>query len=129
MLVAGLRSSRGASHRLLQLLGTESFRISISVPLVLEYEAVLLRHAPDLLLSAEDIRDFLDYACAVANRQSIFFLWRPRLPDPKDDMVLEVAVAGACDTIVTFNLRDFPGVEDLGLRVLTPREFLKEIKV
>jgi hypothetical protein len=60
--------------------------------------------------------------------RAIHYLWRPFLPDPKDDLVLEAAVAGRCDTIVTFNRRDFRGVEQFGLRIRTPREFLEELE-
>ena len=127
VLVSGLRSQRGASFRLLELIGTGRFEISLSVPLVLEYEEVLLRQASKLSLSRRDIRDFLDYLCSVAQLQSIFFLWRPKLPDPDDDMALEVAVAAGAQRIVTFNHRDFAGAEQFRIHVLGPREFLKEI--
>jgi len=63
----------------------------------------------------------------VARRQDIFFLWRPRLRDPSDDMVLEAAVAGGCSQIVTFNLRDFEPGEHLGVRAVTPQTFLRTI--
>ena len=76
-----------------------------------------------------DIGDFLDYFCAVARRQDIFFLWRPRLRDPGDDMVLEAAVAGRCSHLVTFNERDFEPGEHLGVRVVTPQRFLRTIGV
>ena len=69
----------------------------------------------------------IDYICSVARRQSIFFLWRPLLKDPKDDMVAEVAAAAGCDAIVTYNVRDFVGVEKFGVRILTPADLLKKI--
>jgi predicted nucleic acid-binding protein len=73
------------------------------------------------------VDDVIDYICSVANRRRIFFLWRPYLKDPKDDMVLELAVEARCDYIVSYNKRDFAGVEKFGLQVLTPRELLREI--
>jgi predicted nucleic acid-binding protein len=57
----------------------------------------------------------------------VFFLWRPLLKDPKDDMVLEVAVAAGCTRIVTFNGKDFAGAQRFGIKVLTPQAFLAEI--
>jgi len=57
----------------------------------------------------------------------VFYLWRPTLRDPKDDLVLEVAVAAGCEGIVTFNERDFAGAERFGLRVMPPGELLVEI--
>ncbi len=125
--VAALRSKRGASARLLSLIGTGSFVVVLSVPLLLEYEAVFLRDlAPDSS-ERQTREDILDYLCAVAERQEIFFLWRPHLRDPKDEMVLEAAVAGGCGRIVSFNQKDFMGAERFGVVVRTPREFLEEI--
>ncbi|HEX5387666.1 MAG TPA: PIN domain-containing protein [Gemmatimonadales bacterium] len=120
VLVAALRSSRGASHRLLRQLGTGVFEHVISVPLVLEYEDALKRPASGIPLSATDIDAVLDYICASGRRQPIHFLWRPVLPDAHDDLVLEAAVNGECDAIVTFNTRDFRGADRFGLAVLTP---------
>ena len=75
------------------------------------------------------IDDILDYVCAAGQRQLIYFLWRPTLPDPSDDLVLEVAVHGQCDRIVTFNTRDFVGSDRFGVRVETPAAFLRSIGV
>lgn len=127
--VSALRSQRGASFRLLSLLGTsERFEINISVPLLLEYEDVAKRQRNESGLTDQDVEDILDYICSVANQRQVFFLWRPFLKDPKDDMVLELAVEAQCDCIVTFNQRDFAGVErQFGIRTPGPREFLQEI--
>jgi len=127
VLAAALRSKRGASYKLLMLIDSGKFNIHISVPLVLEYEDVAKRLLEDIPLTEKDIDDILDYLCAVAQQQQIFYLWRPFLKDPKDDMVLELAVAANCDFIVTYNEKDFRGAERFGLRVVTPKEFLKEI--
>ena len=70
------------------------------------------------------IDDVLDYLCAAGERQQIYFLWRPILPDPHDDLVLEVAAHARCDRIVTFNRRDFGGSERFGIRAQTPAAFL-----
>jgi len=125
VLVAALRSNRGASFRLVSEIDSGRFEICVSVPLVLEYEAVLFRQARALGLSRRDVSDFLDYLCSVARRQPIFFLWRPRLRDPGDDMVLEAAVAASCRYIVTFNKRDFESGHPLPVRLATPQEFLQ----
>jgi len=73
------------------------------------------------------ISDILDYICLVGKRRRIHFLWRPCLKDPKDDMVLELAVAGSCDCIVTFNKKDFTEAKFFGIKLLTPKEFLETI--
>ncbi len=129
VVVAALRSNRGASFRLISEIDSGRFEVCISVPLVLEYEAALVRQARSLRLARRDISDFLDYVCSVARRQPIFFLWRPRLRDPGDDMVLEAAVAAGARYIVTFNKRDFESGHPLPVRVATPQEFLQIIEV
>lgn len=127
MLVAAWKSRNGASYALLTHLRAGDFEIAVSVPLVVEYEAVLLRHLHGGLLP-EDVEAFVDYLCLVARKQDIFYLWRPFLRDPDDDMLVELAVAAQCGGIVTHNVRDFAGVEKLGLRVFTPGEFLMRIR-
>jgi putative PIN family toxin of toxin-antitoxin system len=127
VLVAALRSSRGASYRVVSLVDSGKFEINVSVPLVLEYEDVLNRELPVLKLSQDDVSDVLDYLCKVANRHIIYFLWRPYLNDPKDDMVLELAVTANCDYIVSFNRRDFQSVDSFGVQVIEPVELLRLI--
>ncbi len=99
----------------------------MSVPLVFEYEDVLKRAA--LGISENDADAVIDYICRVATHHTIHFLWRPYLPDPKDDLVLEVAVAAQCTHIVTFNTKDFVGVGRFGLQALWPADFLLQIGV
>ena len=127
VLVAALRSVRGASHRLLLLVGDSRWRMNLSVPLVFEYEQVAKRLCVQGELTIERIDRILEFLCANANLRPIFLLWRPLLPDPKDDLILEVAVESGCDFIVTFNSKDFAGAEQFGISVLSPREFLARI--
>jgi len=125
VIVSALRSSRGASFRLVSLVGVSpAFEIALSVPLVLEYEAVLVRHAAELNLSREAAVGVVDFLCSVAHRQDIHFLWRPSLPDPQDEFVLELAVAANCEAIITHNVRDFVGAKKFKPQVLTPSAFL-----
>jgi putative PIN family toxin of toxin-antitoxin system len=125
--VSALRSRRGASHRLFMLLGGKQFEISVSVPLILEYEAAAKRLTREFGLTHPDVEDILDYICSIADRCQIHYLWRPVLKDPKDDLVLELAVEASAKFIVTYNLRDYVGAEKFGIQVLTPKEFLKVI--
>lgn len=126
--ISALRSKRGASFRLLSLIGQiPSFKVNVSVPLVLEYEDVANRYLEATGLASSDVEAIIDYICSNASLRRIFFLWRPFLKDPKDDMVLELAVESQSEIIVSFNKKDFVGAEQFGLRVLTPREFLEEI--
>ncbi|NKC15894.1 MAG: putative toxin-antitoxin system toxin component, PIN family [Gammaproteobacteria bacterium] len=127
ILVAALRSRRGASFQLFALLGTGRFKSCVSVPLVLEYEAVLREHASALGLKGCDVDTLLNYVVSVSHHQEIFFLWRPRLRDPKDDMVLEVAVASEASHLVTHNVRDFADAARFGLSVVTPGRYLREL--
>lgn len=125
ILVAGLRSQRGAAFRLLQLVGTGQFEINLSVPLLFEYEDVLYRGKPSLPVSSAVIDSVLDFHSRVARHHQIFFLWRPFLRDPKDDLVLELAVKAGC--IITYNKRDFTGIAQFNIGVLDAAEFLLHI--
>jgi putative PIN family toxin of toxin-antitoxin system len=128
VLISALRSQQGASFRLLSLIGESSlFEINISVPLVLEYEDVTKRYLKETGLTQKDVNDIIDYLCSIGNRHRIYFLWRPLLKDPKDDMILELAVEAQCDYIISFNKRDFVGIQQFDLQILTPQEFLKII--
>ena len=127
VLVSALRSRRGASFRLFRLLGSDQFEVCLSVGLMLEYEDVAKRRSGPIRVPIKVIDDILDYLCLTSVACKVFFLWRPYLPDPKDDMLLEVAVAGQCKAIVTFNRRHFVGAEKFGIRIVTPRQFLREI--
>lgn len=128
VLVSAIRSRRGASFALLEHLARGDFEAAVSVPLVLEYEDALHRHIGAGPLDSQDVSDLLDAICATAHRQAIFFLWRPLLPDPNDDMVAELAVAAECSAIVTHNVRDFVGVEAFAIRVVPPGEFLLSLR-
>lgn len=127
VIVSGLRSRRGASFALLEHLESGDFEAAVSVPLILEYEDVLLREAAGPL-KPRDVRDFVDAICSLAHRQAIFFLWRPLLPDPNDDMIAELAVAAECSAVVTHNVRDFAGIDAFGIDVLTPAKMLHRLR-
>ena len=127
ILYSALRSRNGASFALLSLLPDDKFAVNVSVPLVLEYEDVLKRAVDELRFDFHEIDQLLDNICAMANRHEVFYLWRPFLSDPGDDMVLELAVKAGCEYIVTYNKQDFKGVDALGLNVVDAREFLEII--
>ncbi|OFW21543.1 MAG: hypothetical protein A3H97_09760 [Acidobacteria bacterium RIFCSPLOWO2_02_FULL_65_29] len=100
--------------------------MAISVPIVLEYEAALLaQRVPGI--TERDVRTALDHLCEVGSEQEVFFLWRPTLRDPDDDMVLELAVAAGCVAVVTYNVRDFRGTERFGIEVWTPVDLLRKV--
>ena len=122
VLVATVRSRRGASRAWLRAILTREATLLLSVPLALQYEAVLTRQ--DHLAASGASRDeaivLLNGLCAVCAPVEISFLWRPMLRDPNDEMVLEVAVNGRADWLLTFNDRDFAGAERLGVRIGRP---------
>ena len=109
------------------LIDSGKFGANLSVPLALEYEDVGNRILGHTKLTPSDFEDILDYICISSNHHEIYFLWRPFLKDPKDDMVLELAVAGNCEYIVTFNQKDFEGVEKFGVKVVEPKVLLRRI--
>lgn len=125
VIYSALRSKRGASNKLLSLIGAGHFEIHLSVPLVLEYEDVLLRKIKSLPVTKKDISDLIDSLCDLSHHHEIYFLWRPHLRDPKDEFVLELAVSAQCEYIVTYNISDFEGSNEFGVQAITPKEFLQ----
>jgi putative PIN family toxin of toxin-antitoxin system len=131
VLVAGLRSRTGASRRLLALLYEGRYQAVVSVPLMLEYEAVLTR--PENLkafgLSSREIESFLDSLTLLIIPVTPFFLWRPQLRDAADEHVLETAVNGGADAIVTFNHRHFQtAAARFGIATFKPGDALQRLQ-
>lgn len=127
VLVAALRSRNGTSYQILMALAENQFVNNISVPLFAEYQDVLKR--TDLLphMGINEIDIVLDFIAQQSRHRKIFYLWRPVLKDPKDDLVLELAVeSNSC--IVTFNVKDFIGAEKFGVSVITPQNLLTIIR-
>ena len=124
VVVAAMKSSSGASHEILRLVDTGEIDIGITVPLVAEYEDVTSRSDLGIPISQKQIDAILDRLCAVGHESKVYFLWRPILPDPKDDLVLEAALASQAATIITFNVRDFRPTVELGIEAVTPAEYL-----
>jgi putative PIN family toxin of toxin-antitoxin system len=128
ILVAAARSQKGASYRILQLIPDERFQICLSLPLYLEYLDVLARtEQRQAVLSESQVLGTVRYLASQAHLQEIYFHWRPFLPDANDDMILELAVAAQATIIVTFNLKDFRGIESFGITTMKPAHFLAEI--
>jgi putative PIN family toxin of toxin-antitoxin system len=129
VLVAAARSRLGASYALVSSIPTPAFQLCISVSLYAEWQEVLSR-AENLPpgRTAEDARRFVQYLANQSHLQEIHFLWRPFLRDPDDDMAMELAFAAGCRHIVTHNVTDFYGAEQLGVTALSPCEFLNLIR-
>ncbi len=128
VLFSSLYSASGASYKLLNLLVAGEFELILSTPLLFEYEDVLKRNQLLLNLELTEIEIILDNLCSFAQFQKVYFLWRPYLSDPKDDMVLELAVAANIKTIVTHNLKDFAGIDNFGVEAISPKQFLECLK-
>jgi putative PIN family toxin of toxin-antitoxin system len=130
-MVAAIRSNAGASRRLLVAGLERRLTLLASVPLMFEYQAVLTRpeHLNASGMTEEEIDGLLDAVVAVAEPVRLAFLWRPIARDADDDMVLEAAVNGRADAIVTFNIRDFSGAaERFGVAVLSPGETVRRLE-
>jgi putative PIN family toxin of toxin-antitoxin system len=130
VLVAAARSRNGASFALLTALRHDQFRLLASVPLFLEYEAVLKR--PEQLAAGRRslamVNAFLDALALRLEPVSMFYLWRPQLRDAADEMVLETALNGRADALVTFNIGDFKAAEKFALPVIDPAAFLQLLR-
>ena len=130
-IIAAIRSDQGASRRLLLAALEKRVDLLVSVPLLIEYEAVMCRteHLRAAGLSIGDVGVLLDAVAAVARPVTLDFLWRPVLRDADDDMVLEAAVNGQADAIVTFNRRDFDlATEQFGIGVWSPGDAVRRLK-
>jgi putative PIN family toxin of toxin-antitoxin system len=124
VIISALKSATGASFRLIGLVRAGLLRPAVTTPLVFEYDDAASR--PGLLphLSPSEITRFLDWFVFISSQHKVHFLWRPLLRDPKDDMVLEAAVAASADYLVTHNVSDFGGASSLGIHVVTPPQLL-----
>jgi putative PIN family toxin of toxin-antitoxin system len=131
VLVAAMRSPGGASAAILRAARRGRVTLLVSVPLAMEYEAICSEAEHQLAagLSVREVAIFLDAVMAMAEPVKIHFLWRPQLRDPGDEMVLETAVNGRADGLVTFNVRDFGTVpEQFGIEVMIPRVAIGRIR-
>jgi len=131
VVVAAMRSPRGASAAILRAVRQGRATLLASVPLALEYEAVASRaeHRLAAGLTEREVKIFLTAVVAMAEPVTTHFLWRPQLRDPADEMVLEAAANGSADALVTFNVRDFgPAPAQFGISVLLPREAIGRIR-
>ena len=129
VLVAASRSRLGASFALMQALRDGRYRALASTPLLLEYAAVL--HRPEQLeasgRTAAQTHTFLDALCLRIEPVHLHYLWRPQLRDPADEIVLETALNGRADALVTLNVGDFAPAVHFGLPVLTPGAFWRQL--
>jgi predicted nucleic acid-binding protein len=100
---------QGASYQLLREIPEQSFTMLVSVPLFMEYEATLKRKDIRKMhdLSCCDVDIWLKVWAEVCEPVPLHFLWRPQLRDPADEMMLETAINGGAQAIVTFNVADF----------------------
>lgn len=129
VLVAAARSRSGASHALVSSIPSPEFQVCLSVGLYTEWQEILTRpeHLPPGM-TADDALAFLRYLANQSHLQEIHFLWRPFLRDADDDMVVELAFAAGCRHIITHNVRDFSGIEKLGITALSPGDYLKAMR-
>jgi putative PIN family toxin of toxin-antitoxin system len=132
IIVAALMSREGVSNRFMIWIFEHKEKLNVvSNTLVTEYEDVLLREKNRKLykqFSKENLQSLIDDICLKSHHQKINFLWRPFLKDIQDDMVLETAFNAGCEYIITYNVKDFSGVEEkFAIKSITPKEFLKII--
>ena len=125
VIVSALRSNKGASYKLLKLIGnTDKFEMNISVNLFFEYEAISNIHTS---ISPIELDELMLYLYKNSKKHNIFTIIRPFLIDSKDDFIIELAVQSKSDFIVTYNKKHFMNIEQFGIKALTAKEFLEII--
>lgn len=132
VLVAALRSRTGAGNAILRMVAERQVLLLATTPLFLEYEEVLMRaeHRLAHQLSLDELSNFLKDLAALIEPVELHFRWRPQVHDSNDEMVLEAAINGDADALVTYSTKDFSAAaERFGLPILTPAEFLKRTKL
>jgi putative PIN family toxin of toxin-antitoxin system len=132
VLIAGLRSATGASRYIIELIGRREITAIASVGMMMEYEEVLKRpeHLAAANLTSEQADSLLDAFASLFELVSLHFLWRPTLKDPDDEMILEAAVNGQADVILTFNTRHFTQAAlRFGIETMKPSTFLRRYKL
>ena len=131
VVVAALRSPGGASAAIVRLARQGRVTLLMSVALALEYEAVCSRpeHRLAAGLSEDEVNVLVDAIIALAEPVAMHFLWRPQLRDPCDEMVLEAAINGDADALVTFNVRDFGSLPGhFGVDLILPRDAIVRMR-
>ncbi len=127
VIVSGLHSSLGASFKLLSILNDKKIQLTLSNSVIFEYEEVLKRKKDFIHLSIQEIDSIIDDICSLASEQNIYFIWRPLTVDPDDDLFVDLAIAANVDYLIIYNISNFQNVKKLGIKIVTPKEFLKEI--
>lgn len=125
--ISSLKFRNGASFKLLYKTSRKKYQQNISSTLIFEYESVAKRSDMNLQLSHKQIDTIIDMLCNWSNHCQVYFLWRPFLKDAKDDFVLELAIESNSQYIITYNIKDFKGVDKFNIKAITPKEFLSLI--
>ena len=123
ILLSAIYSNKGASYKLISMIDSDKFTVNISTTLIYEYEEILKSKSK---LELKYIDSILNYICKVGKKNTIFYLWRPKLKDVDDDFLLELAVKSD-SIIVTLNGKDFKPASEFNLKVMTPKKFLQYI--
>jgi putative PIN family toxin of toxin-antitoxin system len=128
VVICAMRSPSGASAALLRLVSENKIKIVVNVPLCIEYEAKCTE-AEHVLASGITREQAFRFAWTLIDRSEKiknYFMWRPLLRDPDDEMVLEAAINGRADAIVSFNHKDFGNVPaSFNIALLKPAEALR----
>ena len=127
VVLAAMRSRVGASHHLLLGMGHPRWQAIVTPALMYEYGDVARRPGAAPGLSPEDITNILDFIYQQSQRKMVWFSYRPLSLDPGDDAVLEAAIAGSCDYVVSFNNKHLYAAKKFGIEILKPVELLRLI--
>ena len=128
VLVAGLRSSTGASHELLRQLRLGRWTLVLGNTVASEYHEILHRQAAEMGLTHTEVDEFLDVLCALAEQRTLATAWEPAAGDPDDESIIQLAREASVSYLVTHNVRDVTDAARFGVSVMRPAEFLKLVR-
>lgn len=131
VVVAGLRTRYGAGNAVLQLVADRRLIALATPPLFLEYEEVLKRPEQRFVhgLAPDAVDEFLAELAVLTEPVELHFKWRPQIRDPNDEMVLEAAINGHADALVTYNVADFElAGARFGIQIIRPPDLLRKVR-
>lgn len=126
VLSSAFKSSKGLSYKILSLVSQEKFIHLTSVPVHYVYEDIILRELKKINLAGDTVHKILNSLYLKSKSVQLNQLWLPVMKNPRDDLILETAVLGNCDFIITYHPKEYSLAKGNYPLAITPEECLKK---